>query len=854
MLRRIRSARRRRRETRSRKVQLQKLEPRNLLAANLGVTPFDTGEFMLGTVAVTPVLFESNGAIDPQTQNWTPEEIDEVLAKVDEGVHWWSDTLDTLDTVHTLDFVIDDTYAVDPVETAYEPIDRASSEFNRYVGDWVTSLGYGDSNSIEEAVQRFNHAQRERLQTDWAFTIFVVDSSDDPDGLFASGGFAAAFAFAGGLFIVTPSTRPASTIAHEMGHIFWARDEYSGGGSWTDTRGYYNAQNLNAFDNPTPGFDQQISIMRGGVPLNAAYEAHVSPESTFAMVGWRDSDGDGVFDLADVPLEMDAIGYFDPESSLYHFAGTASAVPMINQNSAGMQSDITFNRVSELQYRLDDGPWIVAARPDQQQAEFDLVLSLDQAFSTIQWRARDASTGVTSEIIDGTTTLPALTSAGVRGIAFLDENSDGLPNASEQALSGVEVVLRNTDRSELFGGEVDAANFPDGALPESLTGVSVAAEGFEIDPSVGSFESADAGDERVFHAFEKQRNRWIDRWSEKAAFEASFDQAVGEVRLDAIGLGDLSYARLEAFDEAGNMLARATSEQLGNGQSVTLTVSDPEGRIRSIRAMGHADTAVALRHLRFGFQTTLTTSATGTLQLPNLPDGEYVVDLVPERLIHQFNESSVNVVVNAGTSEFVIAPAQRVNSPRFNELLAEDANRNGSVTSADALVIINDLDRNQPRVLQAWETDGFSIDVNNDGAVSAIDALLVINAISRAESENGGSGEAESAFSAGPSSTDAGPDQPTAFQTENRRLFDSAGGAASDGGVAPDESADHPNADTTDQPLVGPWSLNQKNSKNPANFVNKATHTTISERIEPEKAMEGGESFSPIKAEISEPF
>ena len=172
----------------------------------------------------------------PETQNWSPEEIDEVLAKVTDGVNWWSDTLDTLDTVHTLDFVIDDTYAVNPVETPYEPIDRSSSGFNQYVGDFVTARGYGDANSIEEAVKQFNHAQRERLQTDWAFTIFVVDSSDDPDGLFVPGGFfAAAFAFAGGLFVVTPSTRPASTIAHEMGHIFWARDEYSGGGSWTDT-------------------------------------------------------------------------------------------------------------------------------------------------------------------------------------------------------------------------------------------------------------------------------------------------------------------------------------------------------------------------------------------------------------------------------------------------------------------------------------------------------------------------------------------------------------------------------------------------------------------------------------------
>lgn len=194
---------------RSRLVQLEKLEPRHLLAATpLGATPLDTGEFLLGSVAVTPVFFESDGSINPQSQNWTPEEIDEALAKVTEGVTWWSDLLDRQGTVHTLDFVIDDSFAIDPVETGYEPIDLRSDQFNLYVGAFVTSLGYGDSASIEEGVRRFNHDQRLKLGTDWAFTIFLVDSSDG-DGLFSSGGtFSGAFAYAGGLFLVAHQVDP----------------------------------------------------------------------------------------------------------------------------------------------------------------------------------------------------------------------------------------------------------------------------------------------------------------------------------------------------------------------------------------------------------------------------------------------------------------------------------------------------------------------------------------------------------------------------------------------------------------------------------------------------------------------
>ena len=33
--------------------------------------------------------------------------------------------------------------------------------------------------------------------------------------------------------MIVPAGRPASTFAHEIGHMFWARDEYPGGGSYS---------------------------------------------------------------------------------------------------------------------------------------------------------------------------------------------------------------------------------------------------------------------------------------------------------------------------------------------------------------------------------------------------------------------------------------------------------------------------------------------------------------------------------------------------------------------------------------------------------------------------------------------
>ena len=67
-----------------------------------------------------------------------------------------------------------------------------------------------------------------------------------------------------------------------------------------------------------------------------------------------------------------------------------------------------------------------------------------------------------------------------------------------------------------------------------------------------------------------------------------------------------------------------------------------------------------------------------------------------------------------------------------NDVLAADVNRDGSVTALDALLIINDLTRSGPRILDA-ATDPFEpyVDVNNDGSVSALDALQVINYMAR---------------------------------------------------------------------------------------------------------------------------
>ncbi|MEO8272414.1 MAG: hypothetical protein ABI557_22080 [Aureliella sp.] len=267
-----------RRTRRCRLLAMEPLETRRLLASlPFGAASFDTGEFMLGSVVVTPVLLESDGQIDPSSEDWTPAHVQEVLANIREGLDWWVDLLVAQSALAPLSFTIDTTYADTPVQSSYEPIGRRSNDYSIWTNEFLDTIGFQRTSSLEADMRAFNNAQRVKSGTDWAMTVLVVDSRNDSDGQFASGGsFNKAFSFAGGLFMVVPSTRPASTYAHETGHLFWARDEYTGGGSYSDFRGYYDTQNINAANNPTPGFVQQPSIMAAGTLLDTAYSTHTN--------------------------------------------------------------------------------------------------------------------------------------------------------------------------------------------------------------------------------------------------------------------------------------------------------------------------------------------------------------------------------------------------------------------------------------------------------------------------------------------------------------------------------------------------------------------------------------------------
>ncbi len=706
---------------------------------------------MLGRVAVTPIFLESNGQIDANTENWTQAHIADVLAKIEEGMQWWVDTLATFNSVHELEFVIDPVYAETPVATKYEPISRISNDFTLWVQEFLTERGY--SNNIPSGIRAFNHSQREKLNTDWSFTIFVVPSVNDSDGQFAAGGsFMRAFAFAGGLFQVIPSTRPASTFTHETGHMFWARDEYAGGGSFFQRRGYYNTPNTNAVDNPTPGFVQQPSIMAAGTLLETAYTNHVSAASTLAMVGWQDSDNDGIFDVLDVPLKLTGAGYYDSATSNYRFNGVATVKTMPNLNTEGLKNDITINRIREIEYRLDGGTWQTFSQPGTYVADLNLSIPVPANATMIEIRARDSKSTVTSNVFSGRLVRADATQVpGVNGYVWIDANKNGLRDAGEFGQSGWTVTALGTNGESLsIRKNVEPDGLPDGQLASNFNPfVTLSAIGSDSDGRVGVFsDTANSTGTKNFRAFSRASQSYLSTWTAASRrLQINFTTPTSTVEIDAIGAATSSYGRLEIYNASGQLLGRYTTSELANGGVETMRLARGTADIAYAIAGGHTGGNVRLDNLQFGAKTETTTGDRGQYSFPSLPAGTYriqVASLTGSPLAPASGRQNVTVLANTAASDidfgYVLNTSQWQNSTNRH-----DVSNDGMVSPLDALLIINDLNARRARTLTGTNfLPPPFIDVNGDSAVSAIDALLVINFLNAAR---GGGGEGEGQMS-----------------------------------------------------------------------------------------------------------
>jgi hypothetical protein len=319
------------------------------LAASSTITPgyYQTSEYMAGSVAVGIVLVESDGSVDPSTEDWTDSEKQLVFDEIVAALDWWAG----LEPRANLTFVYDDHFS-DPLPTGVEPISRPYTDQQYWVADAMSGLGY-DAASYFTRVRDYNNDLRATYQTDWAFTIFVVDSSADDDNRFSDGYFA--YAYLGGPFMVMTYGNngygPANVdavAAHEIGHIFYALDQYySAQQPCTRRSGYLDVENQNSkYGDCASDVD---SVMRA--PM--AYTIDAIDPYAAGQVGWRDSDGDDILDPldTDLPISIESIALDGASATV---SGTTSIAPYPSPSRAS----VTINTLTGVQYRFDGDDYV----------------------------------------------------------------------------------------------------------------------------------------------------------------------------------------------------------------------------------------------------------------------------------------------------------------------------------------------------------------------------------------------------------------------------------------------------------------------------------------------------------------
>jgi parallel beta-helix repeat protein len=323
-------------------------------------------QFMIGSVAVSIILPESNGTIDPSTEDWTDEEIENVTSKIQFALDWWA----SLNPNAGVSFVTE-VHARVPI--SYEPVSRPGSNMSLWMVEILAYLGFPPIRS-HYSFNMANYISELRLRhnTDWAFAIIVFDSSNDEDGLWEGGGHPFC---ANGMWIVSSSTnwkrywgieKLDMIMAHEIGHVFGATDEYKG-----------TADNVPGTTiNRTPsGYLGVPDIFRSTCLMDREYRpgddlwfpgwtiwrlsgAPHGMNGTWGQVGWRDSDGDGIQDIVDTFPQI----YLNPprkNGRRLNYTGTAAATPILNRDHGGIRS-VTINKIANVQFRIDEGEWLNA--------------------------------------------------------------------------------------------------------------------------------------------------------------------------------------------------------------------------------------------------------------------------------------------------------------------------------------------------------------------------------------------------------------------------------------------------------------------------------------------------------------
>ncbi len=270
------------------------------LAAEIDPEDLMSVPFASGTVVVSVVLPESNGTIDPSTEDWNEDLVRETYLKVQAAL----DKIAAAEPNADLRFILH--YESAPaagglpgtVDTGLEFGQRAqwaSATEPGAIADLLTRiLGHEVlEQDVWSGSLEYTAKLKRQYDADAAFFVMVAANSNGTAGLRAHANF-------NGPWTVLETYNHTDTFMHEFGHIFGAFDEYCPDACTPPTLlgGYLGMINANAFSNESGG-----GIDKGrGESVSSLMEAN-NPDAingyTRGAWGWLDTDGDGIIEVRD---------------------------------------------------------------------------------------------------------------------------------------------------------------------------------------------------------------------------------------------------------------------------------------------------------------------------------------------------------------------------------------------------------------------------------------------------------------------------------------------------------------------------------------------------------------------------
>jgi hypothetical protein len=329
--------------------------------------------FASGRVVVNLVFPESEGA--GSLADWTPALQTTIEAELVRALHWWN-----LKSGGAVTFVL---VGRGSAATTHEPGLLMISDEYLYLGEAMTSLGYAGACAYSQ-IDAMNEESRAEHRAHWAFTQVVIHANEFP------GSGALAYAYLGGPHTVALSgngglgtDRLDRVIAHEIGHIFQALDEYAGGcGGCSQRSGYLDVPNRNCV---SCIYQTGKCVMRGGGEYNHEemdrLEENVHAcEFTLGMAGIQDANDNGVIDVRETfPETLLFTALPDTMFGTRNFAvqGRAWDLPFVGAPPRYAEP-VTINTITSVEFSVDGRKWSSGVPTDgfwtSREEEFELRL------------------------------------------------------------------------------------------------------------------------------------------------------------------------------------------------------------------------------------------------------------------------------------------------------------------------------------------------------------------------------------------------------------------------------------------------------------------------------------------------